>query len=126
MWAEGNKMYVNSNMTPREAFNQFGTLPESMIDSLINTQEAADQTSGVCPNIEETLTQYPGEDFIESAGVFDDLRAIARSVRGDNKAAILNVIEKLEALQLCIARQSEYGKSELNNALNDIAHVMKW
>jgi len=113
-------MYINSNLTSREALNLFGTLPADHIERLIDIEEAQESARGVAPYIEEAITCFPGEDFIESEGVLDDLRKIAKTVRGDNRVAILAVIEKLEGVQLGTARQAEYGVSELRNALREI------
>jgi len=113
-------MYINSNMTPREAFKFYGKLPDDWIESLIEDQEMLYDLNGVSSYIEDALAQYPDEDFIESEGIFDDLREIASNVRGENKSRILAVIEKLEALQLSISRQTEYGAEELRKALATI------
>lgn len=114
------QQYINSNLSPREVFRIYGTLPDNMIEDLLDTQDAADATCGASPYIEEAMTMYPGEDFIDQEGVFDDLRAIAASVRGDNRKAVQAVIEKLEGLQLGVSRQSEYGIDELRKALKSM------
>jgi hypothetical protein len=110
-------IHLGTNYSAREVFNITGTLPADVIECMVNNAEDADSMRETIPNIEEAKGCFPNEDFIEADGVISDLRDIAARVRGENKAAILAVMEKLEALQLAVFHQSEYGRSELTSAL---------
>lgn len=110
--------FYGSNNTAREVFNVTGTLPPNMIENLVDNAEDMEAVREIIPNIEECKNTFPNEDFIDNLGVISDLHDIARRLRGENKAAIIAAIEKLEALQIDVYHQSEYGRSELTKALN--------
>jgi hypothetical protein len=112
------KTYLGSNYSAREVFNITGTLPAEVIEAMVDHAEDVEAMRATIPNIEEGRNCFPSEDFIDASGVIADLRQIAGRLRGDNKAAILAVIEKLEALQTEMSGQSEYGRSEIDSALN--------
>ena len=113
-----NAINFGTNHSAREIFNITGTLPAQLIEDMVDHTEDVEAMCETIPNIEEGKNCFPGENFIDASGAISDLLDIAARLRGDNKAAILAVIEKLDALQLEVARQSEYGHSELTNALN--------
>ena len=65
------EFYVNSNLTPREAFSVHGTLPDSMIEKIIDENEVAsgiDYNTPICDAVEsirlaEALVEAMQEDY---------------------------------------------------------------
>ena len=102
--------YINSNLTNREAYAQYGKLDEERMQKLLDIEDNYQPWDNV-HYVQEASAQYPEEDFLQ-----DDIKALQRlvkNVRGDNKATLLGVIATLEDLQLQQARATEYGREEL-------------
>lgn len=107
-------MYTDSNLTPREAYRLNGSLPDSLIESLLDNVEAVTNAEGVSAHVQEALGCFPKEDFL--ASFIEDLYTLSKRLRGDNKAEALSLIEKAEDLQQCVFNQGDYGRSELHEA----------
>lgn len=119
-------MYLGSNFTARETFNISGTLPEHMIEDLLDSQEKLDIILEAVPAVEQAITYYPDEDFMETFGtvytdnIFDELRYLQKRLRGENKETLEGIIEKLQDIQSGIVAQAQKGTAELRNALAEI------
>ena len=113
--------YINSNMTAREAFNQYGALPETMLETLLDASELKEKACEILPNIEEARGCYPAEDFMQEE--ITQLSAIVRGMRkSGTKDQLLQCIENLEQLQSLKANEADYGRQELQKALD----VLYW
>lgn len=108
-------MYINSNLSPREAFRIHGNLPTDMIEQLITESEYAEESQSVVPSIYEAKAQFLGEDFAQD--IIDELEFFVKRLRGDNRKELQEIILKLADLQIEITRSSEYGRNELVDAL---------
>ena len=95
----------------RAAF-QMGHPAAGLLAMLADAGQLAD--SGIDAHIQEARCQYPAEDFLHS--VTDDLLALAKNMRGPNRAELLRIIEALDDLAQCTLNASEYGRSELDKA----------
>src|SRR4030066_1348961 len=104
-------MYINSNLTPREAFRIHGALDHAMIERLIDDSEALKTVSDAQDHLNEAENALVSEDFLSD--VISDLEAIAKRLRGDNRADLLGIAQKLQDLELSTGRAMEYAKSEL-------------
>jgi hypothetical protein len=112
-----NIMYINSNLTPREVLNLYGTLPAEMCEQLIDTHDEALAAKDTVGYIEEAKGCYPTEDCLNP--VLELLNNLHRNLRkSDTKEALRFIIERAEELQSELSRSGEYGASELKNALD--------
>ncbi len=111
-------MYINSNLSPREAFRIYGQLPEQIINRLIDHNEACEDIADCAANIREASSQFPEEDFLSET--ISDLQKIVKRIRGENKTDLQVAIDALEEIQLTFSRATEYGRKELNEALTVI------
>ena len=112
-------LYIPSNMSPREALNLYGALPINTIEALIDAQEAMNNQSEIKPYLSEAKSCFAAEDCIQE--LIHDATALARTLRGANKAAMLELLEKMESRQLELSREGEYGTDQLNQALKAIS-----
>jgi hypothetical protein len=101
-------------MTDDEFYRLNGTLSPERIERLLDLTIHIDG-SNPSNYIEEATATFPKEDFLEA--VLKKLNRIAKNVRGDNRTDINDVIETLEQLATDTYNTSEYGRSELDNAL---------
>lgn len=92
-----------------------GSLSEARCLELINLSEQVPIYEDAIVKVEEARGQFPAEDFTSS--ISDRLHNIAKRLRGDNKSDLLNVIEALDDLAQCTFYATEYGRSELHDAL---------
>lgn len=75
--------------------------------SLLGTVSDLQNELGVISDIQEILSQFPTEDFLE--GIMAMLREI--NVRGDNKTAINQIIDELDEIQVQQTMATEYARS---------------
>jgi hypothetical protein len=109
-----------TNLTNEEYYRLNGTLSAERIESLLNITANVDDSSPAA-YIEEAMGTFPKEDFLES--VIKKVRAVAKRVRGDNKDDLDQILLDLEDLQSSVNNNSDYGRSELDNALVDVYKV---
>lgn len=115
-------MYINSNLTPAEVLNLYGTLPPDMCESLIDAKEDAQRAADTVANIEEAKGCYPSEDCLNP--VLELLNNLHRNLRkSDTKDALKFIIDRAEDLQSELARSGEYGASELRSALDVLESI---
>lgn len=107
------------NLTPREQFRINGQLSPETTEELLDNAEALLKAEGVSSQVQEALGCYPGEDFL--AGLIDSLQTLAKRLRGDNREALLGLVEQAEDLQQCVFNEGDYGRSELREALKTLA-----
>ena len=69
--------------------------------------------------IDEAATQYPTEDCLQHH--ITALQALARNMRGDNRAAVLAIVADLEQTQSDMMHAGEYGRDELRKARGQLA-----
>ena len=105
-------LIINSNLTNREAYSQYGKLTDERMEALFEVESAIDNLSGGECYVQEAIAQFPDEDFLEV--VIENLQATYKKLRGDNKENLKEVIESLEDLQISQARATEYAVEELN------------
>jgi len=99
----------------RIAFAQ-GLPVAPLLAGMADAEHAADQIEAARCNIDEAKAQFPDEDFAHEE--MRDLAALAKCLRGENRAALLKIAEALQARIDEQARASEYGLDELCKALN--------
>jgi hypothetical protein len=107
-----------SNATAEEEFKLTGTLRSSSIESLLDGAAALESYEGIEAHISEAMGQYPAEDF--TSELAQRMLNLAKRLRGDNKAEMLAIIESLDDMAQCRFNASEYGRSELQAALDVI------
>jgi len=105
-------LIINSNLTNREAYSQYGKLTDERMEALFEVESAIDKLSDGEWCVKEALAQFPDEDFLEVT--IKNLQATYKKLRGDNKENLKEVIESLEKLQLSQARATEYATEELD------------
>lgn len=111
-----------SNMCAEEEYRLTGTLChksiEYVLDETAKVQKYRDSLYTIEAKIEEAQAQLPQEDMLSEP--LTQLKKLLGTVRGDNKVALASVIEKLEEIASETIRATEYGNSELNDALRQI------
>jgi len=111
-------MILASNLSPSEEMRINGSLSGPTIDALIDASDQLAAISGIDAHISEGMAQFPAEDFL--SGPISDLIDLAKRLRGDNKAALQGIIESLEDLAQCQFNASDYGRDELQKAIDAI------
>lgn len=111
-------MTPNSSMTPEEEYRLTGTLRPEMIEVLLDDSASLEGTTGVSAHLQEAMCQYPAEDFLADA--ITRLQKLAKRIRGDNREALLGIIESLDDVAQCTFNAVDYGRDELSKALKAI------
>jgi hypothetical protein len=109
-----------TNLTNKEYYRLNGTLSEERIEALLEIDVNVDGSSPAA-YIDEAMGTFPNEDFLEH--IIKKVREVAKRVRGDNKDDLDQILLDLEDLQDKVNNDSDYGRSELENALGDINKV---
>jgi molecular chaperone DnaK (HSP70) len=104
-----------SSMTAQEEFRMTGTLSPNRIESLLSVEGRLEALDGLSNHIEEAMSQYPAEDFLSD--IESRLHEFAKKLRGQNKEALLGIIESLSDLAQTTFYAADYGRSELKEAL---------
>lgn len=123
-------MIDSSALTHEEAFRLNGTLSEQRIEALLEEAAGAPHAEDIGPKVDEARGQFPDEDFFseceeELLGHLDALKELAKSVRGNNKAEIQSIIDRLEQCLATVKRKveevvnsAEEGRIGLSEALS--------
>jgi len=103
-----------SNLTAAEVFRINGALPVELQETLLRKAEQLDEARACVAHVQEAAGQYPDEDFLQDA--ISDLQTLAKRMRGDNRADLLALVEKLETIQTDAHNSTSYGLDELSKA----------
>ena len=104
-----------SNMSAREEMLLTGQVSKERLEALIEKSEALEAMDGIEAHIEEARGQYPAEDFLEKHK--DQLMQLRNKLRGSNRETMDAILESLDDLAQMTFYSSEYGRSELNEAM---------
>lgn len=102
-------------LTPSEHFRMHGTLPDRAIEDLLVEAAKTDVLDDIGGYIDEAKGCYLGEDFADKR--IGELKNFAKRLRGDNKSALLTIIEELEGEVKEAKESGNYGYDELKKAL---------
>ena len=108
-------MIDSSNLTHEECFRLNGSLSAARINEMLDTHSAYESATECKPCIQEARGSYPAEDFL--SGVIEKLNDLRKHLRGDNREALGTIIESLDDLAQTTFYGSEYGRAELDKAL---------
>lgn len=111
-------MQVSDCYSNSELFRVNGSLPPDRIESLIDAERRANALESVEAHISEAKGCFTSEDALQS--LIDDLRSLAKHVRGESRAELLRIVEGAEQLQTELWQSGEYGADELRQALKII------
>ena len=114
--------YLLNNMTPAEHLKLHGSLPIEVIEKLIENNAKFENVDDIATKINEARGQFPQEDFM--AGAISDLQTVVKRLRGDNREALLGIIEQLDDIAECTNNASYYGLGELDEA-KDMAEALE-
>ena len=103
-------IYINSNLTNREAYALHGKLDDARMEELLDLEDEHQPTENEW-HVQEASAQYPEEDFLQDN--IKALQALAKNIRGDNKATLLGIIDSLEDIQKSQCHSTEYAREEL-------------
>jgi ElaB/YqjD/DUF883 family membrane-anchored ribosome-binding protein len=127
-------MIDSSAITHEEAFRLNGTLSEARIEALLEEAAGAPHVEDIGPKMDDARGQFPDEDFLDDAQQelrehLDDLKELASKVRGNNKAEIQSIIERLEKCLETVkskvqdaVNSAEEGRASLSEALDLIGY----
>lgn len=106
------------NLTPREQFRMNGQLNAETTEELLDNAEALLEVEGVSAQVQEAVGCFPKEDCLTD--LLDSLNILSKRLRGDNRTALLGLIEQAEELQQSLFNEGDYGRSELREALKTL------
>lgn len=87
-----------------------GDATRDTLDALERLGEAEALADVRTESLEEALTQFPEEDFLQDA--ISDLTAAKGMLKADMVEAIEHVAEELKRIQSEVARAAEYARSQ--------------
>ena len=102
----------------QDIFRLTGTLPVARIEQLLDAEETAQSLDGIEAHISEAKGCFAAEDCL--ADLINDIQALAKGMRGENRKALLALAETAEERQRELAQEGEYGADELRQALKAI------
>ena len=108
-------MNYASNMTPHEAFRVLGTLPNHVIEDLLEQIEGQPDVEAAVVHIREARHPFSAEDFL--ADVIKDVAELRTKVRGANKDLADRIAAKLDDIAQTVFNACDHADDELNNAL---------
>ena len=115
------------NLSASEYYGMFGTLTTSHIEGLLEVIESGDTFEALkdkCGDAEGMLddasASFPEEDFLSD--VIRRMGNLAKSVRGENKATIIEIIETLESISQDTHNNTGYGLDEIRKAVEEITY----
>lgn len=108
-------------LTPQEHYRMHGCLAPEHTEEALDAIEACDALGAIDGYIKEAKAQFPEEDFLQEP--IDELRKLAEPMRGENKAKLIALADKLQALQVSTFHESEYGIDELKKALKELDKI---
>ena len=98
----------------RAAYCAGHTRAADLLGTLADYEIAQDGAESAAVYIDEAATQYPSEDCLQDH--ITALQALARNMRGDNRAAVLAIVAELEQTQSDLMHAGAYGRDELPKA----------
>ncbi len=84
-------MIEGTNLSNNEYYKLNGSLSSDRIEALLDLDGLMEFVSGTHYYLEEAQGQFPEEDFL--CGVVNKLHKLADKLRGDNKAAVLDIVD---------------------------------
>ena len=102
----------------RAAYCAGHTRASDLLGKLADNEAAQDGQESAQVYINEAMTQYPSEDSLQH--IISAMHALCKSIRGDNRTALLAIVEDLTQAQSDLMHAGEYGKDELKKAINAI------
>ena len=112
---EPHMTHLTYSERERAAYCAGHTRAADLLGALADAETERDGASTARVYIEEACTQYPAEDALQPH--ITALRAMASKLRGDNRTALLAIVEDLEQAQSDAMHAGEYGRDELRKAL---------
>lgn len=109
-------MHHLSHLTPDERERYAYLAGQAQLAELCEFQSQTEDLCSVEPHLSEARGCYMPEDFLH--GPLKDLRAIAKRLRGENRAELERIAQAIEEARDEQARSSEYGRDELDKALD--------
>lgn len=106
------------NYTAEEQARIFGNVTGGALDDLLEQADMGKGLGDVDTHIEEALAQLPEEDFL--CAELEELRKFASKLRGQNKAAVLELVAKMADKLQALRNDMEEADSELDKALKFI------
>ena len=103
-------IYINSNLTNREAYALHGKLDDARMQELLDLEDEHQPAENEC-YVHEASAQYPAEDFLHDN--IKILQKLAKNLRGGNKETLIEVIAALDCIQMHQSRATEYAREEL-------------
>lgn len=112
-----------SNLSIEETYRMYGKVSKAQLDQMIEDRAQAPDLDAVETKIEEGMTQFPAEDFLE--GFKNRLIALSKCMnKSANKTELLACIEQLDDIAQCTFYAADYGRSELNDALSEVKKAL--
>ena len=113
---------IFSSLSPQETYRMHGKVSRAQLEELLDAQEKAADLDDVKVKVEEGMTQFPAEDFLE--GIKNRMFELSKKLRGANKEELQGIIEQLDDIAQCTFNASDYGRSELRDAIKMIEEAM--
>jgi len=106
-----------SNMTYAEYYHLNGMLSAERTESILSTLDAAQalDVREYASYAQEAQGGFPAEDFLSE--VIEELQAMAKRLRGDNKDSLQHIISKLDDIAQCQFNAADYGREQLHKII---------
>ena len=111
-------LIIPMNLTPREAYRQFGTLNDEWMEYLFEAEEKLAEMPDISPALDEISAQFPAEDFLQDA--ISALQKVIHNTRGANKEALTAIHDQLDEIQAAQRRATEYALDEAHKLIQEL------
>lgn len=104
-----------SNLTSNELERYAYLAGNTQLAELSEYQSQVEDFCSIEPHLSEAQGCFVGEDWADEP--LQDLHALAKRLRGDNRAELDRIIESIEEVRREAVQNAEYGRDELRKAL---------
>lgn len=111
-------LIIPMNLTPREAYRQFGTLNDDWMEYLFDAEEKLAEMPDISPALDEISAQFPAEDFLQDA--INTLQKVISNTRGANKEALTAIRDQLDEIQTTQGHATEYALDETHKLIQEL------
>ena len=114
-------LIIPMNLTPREAYRQFGTLNDDWMEYLFDAEEKLAEMPDISYVLDEISAQFPARDFLQE--VIDKLQKVIHNTRDANREALTAIRDQLTEIQTTQGHATEYALDEAHKLIQELE---KW
>lgn len=111
--SKGETMFLNYSNA--ELFKLSGTLPSDRIETLLDCESKLNLVADYKTKVQEAYYCFISEGFADNE--LQQLKALCKSLRGNNRSQLENIIESLENTIASEVSNAAYGRDELRDII---------